>query len=483
MKFALIKTSGMDMPINTVSLYGAYHSTTFYPPLGLEYLGAALENEGNKAEIIDLGLESNPEDALKKSMNSTDAVGLNVYTNNYKSTADLAKRIKELKPNLLLVIGGPHCNFFQKQTLNDIPNADICVVGEGERVIVDIAKYIQGKKKLSDIHGIYYRIKNKIKSGKPLEIIDDLDSLKFPARHLVEKYNYGKVNNRYIYRPKFTSMITSRGCPYKCKFCARYGNLIKNWGFRQRSVDSVVEEILEINDKYGSVMIADDNFLANKKRATNIMDRLIESKTKIDLMIEGARVDSADRLLYEKLKKANVKFISFGIESGNQDVLDFYNKQITLDQIRKAVNLSQEMGFITTATFMLCGPIETKKHVEKTVDFACSLPLDVAIFYTFKYVYGSQLWIDAVKNKKISEDEDGIYALSNRSLGNFNEGEADEFAAEAFRRFYFRPSFFFDQVRRAFIRKDFSLIKNGLGILTSFSNLSKSSESSLKLDK
>jgi len=466
MKFLFLKTVGMMNPITTGTFYGVYHSANVYPPLGLEYLGASLENDGHKVEIIDFNFENNPLECLKKSLNSSDAVGINIYSINVEYVSQIVKFIKEFDPGISIIIGGPHCIFFKKKSLYDIPYADICVIGEGEYVIRDIAKFLLGAKNLSDIHGIYYRNNKSIISGKPLKVIDNLDDLPFPARHLVDKYDYGKLNNRYIYKPKFTTMNTSRGCPFNCQFCARYGNFISNWGFRTRSVDNIIKEIQELDDKYNSIMITDDNFLSDKKRAHNIMDRLIEYGKNIDLMIEGARVDLVDRELYLKMKKANVKLIVYGIESGNQDVLDFYKKKITLDQIRKAVNLSKEMNFITVGTFILCGPTESAKHVENTIDFACSLPIDIAIFYPFQYQMGSPLWFQAVKNKKISSEEYMIPAISNRGLGNFSEEEPDKYVLKAIKRFYLRPSYLLAQVYRAFSRKDFNFLINGFNIFT-----------------
>ena len=445
-----------------------FMSPSYYPPLGLLYLGAALEHEGYNVEIIDLCKERIPKEHLKNALLSSDAVGMNVYTNDYKSVANISETIKKIDSSIPLIVGGPHCTFLRHRSLYDIPHADISVIGEGERVIIDIARFLQGRKKLSDIHGIYYRENNRIKKGKPLQIVDDLDAIYFPARHLVDKYDYGKINNRYLFKPKFTAMITSRGCPFKCRFCARYGNVIKNWGFRQRSAENVVKEIQEIDENFGSVVIVDDNFLGDKKRAHTIMDSLIEIGTNIELMIEGARVDSADRTLYNKMKKANVKLVGFGIESGNQDVLDFYNKKFTLEQARDTVHLSQEMGFITMATFILGAPIETKKHIENTIKFACSLPIDIAFFGPLYYQMGSPLWVKGVKNNKISNEEYTVMADSRRGLGNFTPEELFEFRDKATRRFYLRPSFLLGQIYRAFLRKNFNLLKYGSKVVNSF---------------
>ena len=439
-----------------------------YPSLGLLYLGAKLEQAGHKVEIIDLCIENPSKEHLKKRLLASDAVGMEVYTDNLKFAADFSKSVKELTPDIPLIIGGPHCIFFQDRSLSDIPDADIAVISEGEETIVEIAGFLQGKKKLPDVHGIFYRDNNTIRKGKPIKFIKNLDTIPFPARHLVERYDYDKFPRGFLFKEKLTLMITSRGCPYHCRFCGRYGNTIKGYGFRRRSAENVVEEIQEIDNKYGSVMIVDDNFLADGKRANKIFDLLIEAGTDIELLIMGARVDSANKALYTKMKKANVKLIGFGIESGNQDVLDFYNKRITLKQIRDAVSLGREMGFQTVGTIIFGAPFETKKHFKETIKFSKSLPLDIAIFTVLKYCMGAPLWIEAVKENKISPDEFLVPAGSNRDLGNFTTEELYAYSRKAYRSFYFSTSYIFDQIHQSIVKKNFRFIKNSFEFLASF---------------
>ncbi|MBD3227555.1 MAG: radical SAM protein, partial [Candidatus Lokiarchaeota archaeon] len=328
-------------------------SPSTFPPLGLLYVGAALENDGHNVTILDCNKEENDIKTIKEYVRTSDIIGFTVTNADFKTTNSLIKIIKKINPDIPIIIGGPHCIFFQKKSLETVPDADISVTSEADKSITQIIRYFQGDKKLSNIPGIFYKKNNKIIKGKDLEIIKDLNDLPFPARHLIDKYDYGKGYGNYLFKPKLTSMISSKGCPYKCRFCSRYGNFIDGWKVRERTAENVVDEILKIDKIYGSVFIVDDNFLANKKRALKIMDSLIKNKTSIELLIEGARVDSADEKLYRKMKKANVKLIGFGIESGNQDVLDFYNKKFTIEQARKAVKLANRMGFITMSTFIL----------------------------------------------------------------------------------------------------------------------------------
>lgn len=305
----------------------------------------------------------------------------------------------------------------------------------------------------------------------------NLDELPFPARHLVEKYDYGNFSFGFSFtlKGKITNMITSTGCPFHCRFCSRYSHFIKDWSFRERSAESVVNEIQELSGKYRSVVIVDDNFLADKKRAHKIFDMLLESNTGIEFLIQGARVDTADKELYLKMKKAGVKYIFYGLESGNQDVLDFYNKNITLQQIRKAVGLAREMDFFIGASFIFGAPMETKNHFKNTIKFACSLPIDNAIFLPLIYRMGPSLWTEAVKNKKIQPNQYEVLADSSHNLSNFTEEELIEHTSNAIKSFYFRPSYIFEQIFKIFLRKDYSMLIKGIKYLILFNKLKEAS--------
>ena len=468
MKFLLIRPGNQENKKNFFIFTPSTHA-----PLGLLYLGATLENDGHEVELIDFYAEDVSRQQLENALNSCDAVGMSVFTYDYKSAAEVSKMIKDIDSDIPIVIGGPHCTFLSKRSLSDIPCADISVSGEGEKVFSEIVQFLQGRKKLCDINGILYRDNGSIVTGPPPKVNDNLDDLPIPARHLVDKYDYGSFPFGYKLKKKVTSLMTTKGCPFHCRFCSRYNNFIKNWSFRKRSAENVVNEILEINGKCRSVMIIDDNFLADKKRAHRILDMILENDTNIDFLIGGARVDTAEKELYLKMKKAGVKFILYGVESGNQDVLDFYNKKITLQQIQKATMLARKMNFLVYASFILGAPIENKKHIENTIKFACSLPIDVAIFGILGYMYGSSLWFEAVKNGKISKDEYIRISDKNHGLGNFTKKELIQDTMKAFKKFYFRPSYLVCQIYRSILRNDYSLLFNGSKFLFMFNKIGK----------
>ena len=242
-----------------------------------------------------------------------------------------------------------------------------------------------------------------------------------------------------------------------------------------RSAENVIKEIQEISDIYKSIVIVDDNFLADKKRAHKIFDMILESNIDMEFFIEGARVDTADRNLYLKMKKAGVKTILYGLESGNQEVLDFYNKNITINQIKQTIKLAREMNFFVYTSFIIGAPIETKEQIENTIKFACSLPIDLANFGVLTYLIGSPLWIEAVKKKKITPNIYAVIAEKEKNLGNFTKDELINYVIYAYKSFYFRPNYIVAQVYRSFLRSDIRILLNGLKYLTIISKWGKNS--------
>jgi radical SAM superfamily enzyme YgiQ (UPF0313 family) len=288
-------------------------------------------------------------------------------------------------------------------------------------------------------------------------MVKDLDKIPFPARHLVKDNDYGYLFGSKVGKGKVTSMLSSRGCPMSCRFCQR--NFFGMNTFRQRSAENVIDELMQIKEEgYKTVLFVDDNFLVDKKRAEKIMDSVIKEKLDIEMWAE-ARVNSADKNLFKKMKKAGFKVIAFGIDGGNQEVLDFYNKKTTLSQIKKAVNMSRKMGFYTYGTFILGAPIETEKHFEDSINLAKSLPLDLVAFFVLEYGAGSPLWEEAIKEGKITRDEYLVFADSARNLGNFSKETINSYAQRAHKEFYNRFSYFSDQLIQSFIRRDFRLVK------------------------
>lgn len=455
-KFLILRTTkGMSLLLRENSLKKC--QPPFSPPLSLLYVASSLEKEGHTVELIDITCEKNPEEKINRSLSSIDAAIINVLPGNQDESASLAFYLHNNCPDVPIIIQGIYCTIHPEHALRDIPSADICIEGEAEHIIKEVTESIEGKRLLSEIPGVFYRENKEIKTGKNPKEFKDLDTLPFPARHLVKGYEYGMINGIHLCKPKFTSILTSRSCPFRCRFCT---TRFINGTFRQRSPENILDEFHEIQGDYSSVMIGDDNFLADTRRVHKIMDGLIQAGSELELFIAGARVDTADRDLYRKMAKAGVKFISFGIESGNQDILDYYHKEITLSQIRKAVNLAREMKIITWGNFIFGAPIETKKHLKDTIKFSLSLPLDMAFYRQLFYQRGSDMWKEAVVKGFIEEETFFCYAGSQKTAANFTYQELSDYCRWAFKRFYYRPTYLLKEILRCISSKDFTILKS-----------------------
>ena len=406
------------------------------PPLGLLYLSSIVEQKGHQPVVIDCPAEKNTKEEIKKQLLSCDAVGFTTYCHPYelKKSMELSKYIKEISPEIPIIIGGPHTSLLPEVSLNE-HLANIAVTGRGENVILPVLEALEGKRELSTIPGIYFKKGKKVTHNKILKNNRiNIDDIPFPSRHLVDKYEYGHLLGVKIAEGKLTSVLTSEGCVFRCKFCNLHSHLPV---FESRSINNITDEIDHIIDQgYKTIVFVDDNFMVKKQRVEKIMDYIINKKYDIKIWIFGARADSVDRSLWNKMRDAGVESMNFGIESGNQKILDFYNKKLTLNKIREAIKLSKEMGFFTEVNFIIGAPIETKESINDTIKFAKSLPADLAIFYLFTYTYKSKLWEDAVEKGLLKKDECRAVPDKTRGLGNFTTEEVMNYINIANRSYY-----------------------------------------------
>ncbi len=447
---------------DTHPFYGREKDFLYAPPLGILYLSSVLIEKGYKVRVIDIRGEENAMKKLPQYIHSSDVVGLTVPTFALYNSKKLIEKIKEIDDSLPIIVGGPHPTLYPEKCLDDLA-ADMAVEGEGERSILDIAEVVEGKLRVEEARGVYFR-ENGIQKGKKAEIIKNIDAIPFPVLDLVSKYDYGYSYGFKLFKGKTTAILTSRGCPRKCRFCSR--NTLSMKMYRERSAENVVEELEIIHGKgYRNVIIADDNFTTNMKRVEKIMDAVIERDMDITFMINGARVDSANEAIYKKMWKGGVRMISFGIESGSQRILDFYRKNITLQQIRRAIEMSSRVGFFTVGTFILGAPVETADDIKTTIKFACSLPLDMAEFFILHYMPGSELWEEAKAAGKIGENEYIVESDASRSLALLSRDELLEWKKRAYSSFYFRPSYIVRELFKFASRFDIRLIAAGFSML------------------
>jgi len=425
------------------------------PPLGILSLATLLLQKNHEVVVKDYSTEPFDLTELGSLLKHIEVVGLTALTYNLESVKTIIEFIKKRNCSITTIIGGPHPTMYPKKSLVDT-KADFSVIGDAESSFPSLIEALEKNLDTSKIIGVCSE-KNKTDDQIFPSVLEDIDTAPIPKRSLIKHLVYGRNYNPKIKAGEFTSITTSRGCPYNCRFCSR--KALASGRFRSMSVGRIMEELEDIKAQgFRYVAFTDDCMLANKKHAIQLFKEIIRKNLDLKFYITNARVDDADYELFVLMKKAGVRYIQFGLESANQDTLSFYKKSITVSDIVHAVNLSNSIGFITTGSFILGAPNESIKHLKKTIRLAKRLPLESASFNPLKYVAGSQLWSEAVKQGKIKDSEYIVYADKNSGLGNFSQKELFFWCSKAEILFYLRPKFFYFLLRSALGKKNGSFV-------------------------
>ncbi len=337
-------------------------SETPSPPLGLAFLAAALEAAGMEVKILDLVVYPYSRQLLESLLKDFKPrmVGITAVTMTFDNAIRVIKHVRRLDPQILTVMGGPHVTFCAPQTLKDYPELDVIVLGEGEKTIVELAQAADHRHRWRAVNGIAFRHGTEICNTAVRELVQDLDTLPAPARHLLALGRY-----RALGMP--ISMTTSRGCPFKCIFCV--GRKMVGARVRYRNPVNVVDELEYLNTlNFNQINIADDLFTANKKHCQSVCDEILKRGLRIK-WTSFARVDTVSEEMLISMKAAGCTAVSFGIESANSDILKTIKKGITLQQVVKAVEACNRAGVIPHASFILGLPGETPQTIKETMDF------------------------------------------------------------------------------------------------------------------
>ncbi|MFQ5980186.1 MAG: B12-binding domain-containing radical SAM protein [Candidatus Heimdallarchaeota archaeon] len=397
------------------------------PPLGLLYLASPLQREGYNVSFIDLNVDHLTKKELMQTIKEQDFILITCYTGTINNVRKVIKCIRKANSSINICCGGPYCNINREY----IEGSDLTCIGEGEGYITKILQSYSLNRSLNDIPGIIYKKNGKLVKTPGVMMVDDLDSSLPPSRELANRKGYGFIGNAKF---DIAVIMSSRGCPFSCHYCSF---VLSNTKYRTRSVNGVVSEIKSlVKSGYDFITFGDDNFLVNKKRIHKIMDTIIQEKIKVKIIVQG-RVDSADYKFYKKLRDAGVIAILYGIESANQDVLDYYNKQATVEQAVEAIKLANKVGIITIGSFIIGAPFETKKHYSKTKEFFDQVPLDLMLCSKLTYFRGSKLWNDANKKGIIKDEEHTV--MTDERFCNYSSEELSEIRTELIKHFYRNP--------------------------------------------
>jgi len=422
-----------------VGVYGKAIPPSF-PPLGLGYIGAVLEKEGHNVYILDFDADKMSNDKIIKFLKKIkpSLVGLTSTTPTFNHAISIAKLIKSVE-NIPVVLGGIHATIAPEQCIAN-KFIDFVVKSEGEYTIIELAKTLEKNGDFSCIDGLIYKKDGKIIQNQSRELIKDLDSIPFPARHLFNQKKYAYADS--LYSPAFPIM-TSRGCPGMCTYCCT--KLIFGRIPRFRSVNNVIDEIEFLIEKYRAreIHIHDDNFTFNKKWVFAFCDEIKRRKIDVAFRIpNGIRVDQVDYQILSSLKKIGLYCTALGVESGNQRILNNVKKGIKINQIRKAFKLCKRLNIETWGFFMLGLPGDTSKTIRQTIKFAKELDPDVAKFHILKPYPGTEIF-DLLSRQGLILDSDwtkyGIHTKPVHRLPGLSEDELMLLLKYAYRQFYLNP--------------------------------------------
>ncbi len=419
------------------------------PPLGLAYLAGILEKHEYPVKIIDgIALElslSKLQRIIEKEQPRI--IGVTSTTSQIFDAKKAIRIAKEVCPECFTVIGGAHVTFLPLETLNDPiygQYLDAVCIGEGEQTLLELTKTIEKNGDLSKVRGIAYRDNSSVKINEPRPLLDDLDSLPWPTRHLLpmEKYKIlGKESDiGHIY--------TSRGCPFNCIFCS--SNKVLGTRFRARSPQSVVDEFEHLVNEYDpmSIEFADDLFTLNRKRVTKICRELKKRHLNDVPWACSSRINVTTKSMLAEMKKAGCFLIYYGIESGSQRVLNLMKKQLRIKKIVEVVKWTQETGINVLGSFLFGIPGETTAEMEQTIRFARKLGLLYTQFSIATPYPGTELFNIARANNYLITTDWSKFTSGKPILEteDFTAEDLKYYLRKAYISFYLSPRVLFHQL-------------------------------------
>ena len=434
------------------------------PPHGLAVIAACLEQVGLKVRILDTH-------AMKVAMEDLKAwlqtyyptapkfIGLTGSTLTISYAYDTAQICRELYPQAKIILGGVHATEKPQEAVTQT-FVDYVIRGEGEFAFQEL---VAGKP-FAEIRGLTYKENGRVIHNEDRELIKDLDILPMAAYHLLPMDHYFPAVGSYKNLPAI-SMVTSRGCPGKCTFCYQpFGSLI-----RQRSPKKIFEEIQYLLRNYGirEICFYDDNFTTLKPRIRELCKMIMDAKLDFTWSC-FSRVDWADLTLLKLMRQAGLRQVMYGIESGDQQILDTIRKQTTLEKIRTANRWTKEANIEVRAAFIFGNPGETEETMKKTIDFAIELDPDVAIFNVVVPNPGTQMYEWAVKAGVLKTENWDEYDLTKpvMTLASVSGEKVQHYYRLAYKKFYMRPSYVLKRLLKIRYLADVRSLLSGLkGVL------------------
>ncbi len=422
-------------------------STNMTPPLGLAYCASVMESIGINVEILDaVALRWKPERVMHHIQEKKyGLVAVNTATPSIADDLKMASSIKESIPEAYVALLGPHVSLFSEEALTEC-RANAVVRGEPEYTLAELASTLAQGRPVEDILGLSICADSHVTHFGDRPFAKDLDSMPFPARHLLPMERY---RSAVWGKTPFTTMLTSRGCFYGCIYCPyRIGHGTK---WRARSPGNVVDEIEDCVKRFGvrEILFRDPLFTADKERAVAISELIVKRGITVDWRCE-TRADLITEDMVESFSRAGCKGINLGIESGNPEILERVRRvPISAGHIRSLFQKCRLMGVETMAFFIIGLPGETEETVAQTIRFAVETDPDVVQF-TAATPYPDTPYYDELKQKGLLTDDWSLYTSRAPVIGTdeLDAPRLQELISNAYRTFYFRPRYIFARIRR-----------------------------------
>jgi anaerobic magnesium-protoporphyrin IX monomethyl ester cyclase len=438
-------------------------ATRTSPQLGIAYLAAVSEVRGDQVVVYDGDVEDvSLENVIREYQ--PELVGITANTTQIKGAWRDAGIIKDWR-DVPVVLGGPHPSILPQESLEQ-GSVDVVARGEGEETwealsdaliehwIPDIpfrspesGFFDDEEPFLRRLEGLSYRLPDgRISHNVTRPPVKDLSALPLPAYHLLKMDRYTNLQPTLDQVEGLSlPIMTSRGCPYRCSYCAQI--MDRRW--RMRSAEDVVREWQWLVEEQGAgeIGVLDDSFNINRQRVLDICDLLIEKKLNSVpwIMINGIRANLADQEVLGRMKAAGCIRVAFGVESGNQEILDsVIKKKLTLDQVRQAFEAAKSVGMETIGFFIIGMPGETEETMDETIRFACELDPVVANFSIATPFPGTEMYQTVLQDGRLLvEDYDDYVFFEGKArfeMGDLSADLVERKWKEAHRRFYLRPA-------------------------------------------
>lgn len=432
------------------------HIEGYTIPFGILSLAAVIRRDlpDTHVAVVDGRAENLSPDALLDRILGTkpELVGISSFTYCINDAMLLSKWIKKAAPDVKIILGGVHVTQLPEEAIRN-GDIDFVIRGEGEYSLRDL---IAGGN-LDDVKGLVYKDQNNhIKMHPEFGIVEHLDDLPTIAYDLIDMNKYFPTAGQ-CHRFPASAMITSRGCPGRCIYCS---SSVSGKKVRYRSARNIADEIKFLIRTYGirEIVFMDDVFTSNKERLLEFC-RMVHDE-KIDILWDcSSRVQHVDEGILLKMKKAGCSQLSFGVETGDENVLKSIKKGQTLDHVRKKVALSKKAGIETRSSFILGFPSDTMESMKKTINFAIELNPHLVSFYIATPFPGTEMYDWAVKNDKLLTTNWSLYDQQHHILNipGATSREIDDMYKLAYRSFYHRPRFI---LRRLLMLRSMYDIKN-----------------------